>query len=159
MEYKKYTRILQIVSTILCLAILFVLFKVVPDIGLEIIGDDKEFYYAFYPWLIIICLEGLPIVLCGLICIRIYENIGNNRIFVRENIKAIKLIDKILLVLMVFIVIANIFALILLEHHPGLLLIHLIYLIVLFLIHICIKLLLKIYTNAVELKEDQDLTV
>ncbi|QQK08951.1 DUF2975 domain-containing protein [Miniphocaeibacter halophilus] len=160
MKLKKLTNILQVVSVILCLAIIYILFNFAPRISVQIVADYKQFQQFIYPWLIMFWVEGLPIVLCGLICIKLYENIGNNEIFTRENLRLIRLIDKIVFILVLIVLLANILSIYFyLVYNIGFIILHLAYLLILLIVHLVLKIVIEIMENGVELKEDQDLTV
>lgn len=160
MNLKKYTNILQIVSVALCLSIIYLLFGFAPRFSVLIAAEYSQFIPFLYLWLGIFWIEGLPIVLCGLICMRLYENIGNNEIFTRENIRLLNIIKKIVVFLILFILFGTIFSIYFyLVYKVGFVILHIVYLLVMIVIYFVLKTILLIVENGVELQEDQDLTV
>lgn len=153
MKLKKYTIPLQIIVVLLSLILLYVLFKVVPETGVEIVDNDPNYFKSFYIWLGVIWLETLPIVVCGLITMEIFKNIGNNKIFTKENIKLIDIILKIIVTIIIFVISFNILTLSFLDNHIGLILIHLGYIFVLTILYLGIKLLKNIIENGAGLRE------
>ncbi len=160
MNLKKYTNILQFISVFLCLAIIYILFWFAPNFSLKILNDFLQFEPFYYPWLTIFCLEALPIVFCGLVCIKLYENIGNNKIFTRENLNLVEIIDKVVVGLALLVLFGNILSVYFwIVYGIGFLILHIVYLLILIIVHFVLKIIIKIMENGVELKEDSDLTV
>lgn len=160
MNLKKYSNILQIISVFLCLAIIYILFWFAPNFSLKILNEYPQFEPFYYPWLIMFCLEGLPIVFCGLICMKLYENIGDSKIFTRENLKLVGIINTVVIGLILLILLANILSVYFwIVYDVGFIILHIVYLLILIIIHFVLKIIIKIVENGVELKEDSDLTV
>lgn len=160
MKLKKYTNILKIVSAILCFAIIYILFVNIPKYRLSSFMKDNIPNIYFSLWLITFWLEGLPIVVCGYICMKIYGNIGNNIIFSRKNLKYVKIIEKIVTALVIIVAFALVFSIYFyINYNYNFIIIHITYFLTLSIVYFLIKILLEIIKNAVELKEEQDLTV
>ncbi len=156
---KTYSRILQLISILLMVGILFLLFKYLPYQGkmiLQIHPDYKEFYL---PWLGILVLEISPIFYCGIKCLGLYENIYNSRIFTKENLDNLKKIRLAVGFTIGLVLFSNLMALIFLVQHRYLILLHLIYILVLGIVYVLLSLVEYLLKEAVHLQEDNDLTI
>ncbi|WP_300409342.1 DUF2975 domain-containing protein [Lagierella sp.] len=156
---KTYSRILQLISILLMMGILFLLFKYLPYQGqmiLQIHPDYREFYL---PWLVIFYLEAAPIFYCGFKCLGLYENIYNQKIFTLESLNTMKKIRYAVGFAIALVVFLNFLAFIFLVQNRYLILLHLIYVLVLAIVYILLSLVEYLLNKAVNLQQDSDLTI
>ena len=159
MKQKSLSKWLKIIIIGVGLAGLAVLFVIIPSLGQGIVGQNPEFDYCYYPWLILFWVCGLPCYAALVLGWKIAVNIGNDRSFSRENahymswISALAAIDAVLFFTM------NVVFLLLNMNHPGIFLLSLIVVFIGVAISVAAAALSHLVMKAAELQEQSDLTI
>lgn len=153
---KTYCRALQLISIFLILFIAFSLFELIPT-GIDLVFKNNDSGKLI--WNIMAWAELLPILYCGYICLCIYENIYNDKIFTSENLNYLKFIRISIIVNIFIVLICNILAMVLSLQTMHLLIINIIFLLVLAMVYMALSLVCILMYDAVNLQDDSDLTI
>ena len=85
MEPVKLAKWIKLVLAGAGLCGLFVYAAILPAFGLSLVAQYPELGYCYRPWLIFLCLTGVPCYVALALGWRIAGNIGRNRSFCMEN--------------------------------------------------------------------------
>ena len=95
---------------------------IIPMVGLDIVADNPEMAYMFYPWLIFLLLTAVPCYIFLVYGWKIAINIEKDKSFSQENATCLKKMAQLALGDTVFFLTGNIVYLFLNMNHPGVLL-------------------------------------
>ncbi len=153
---KLYCRSLQLISIILIIFIAFSLLELLPA-GIDLVF--KNSYRGKLIWNIVAWIELMPILYCGYMCICIYENIHNGKVFTSDNLNKLKIIRLTIIVNIFIVLICNLLAGVLSLQNMYLLIINITFLLILAMSYAALSLICILMNDAVNLQDDSDLTI
>ncbi len=132
---------------------------IIPMIGKDIVAENPEMAYMYYPWLIFLILTAIPCYIFLVFGWKISVNIENDNSFCQENAGYLKKMAHLALGDTVFFLVGNIIYLCLNMNHPGVLLGSFMIDFVGVAVSVGCAALSHLVLNAAEMKAENDLTI
>jgi hypothetical protein len=159
MKQKSLAKWLKVTIIGVALAGLAVLFVIIPILGQGIVGQNPEFEYCYYPWLVLFWVCGIPCYIALVLGWMIAVNIGKDRSFSLANAHYLSLISVLAAIDSALFFTVNIVFLLLNMNHPGIVLLSLIVVFIGVAISVAAAALSHLVMKAAELQEQSDLTI
>ena len=135
-------------------------FVVCPLFGQSLISeDDHDFYTRFLPYLVFLCISGIPCYITLVLGWKISTNIGKGEAFSQANATHLKRIAWLAAGDSLFFFVGNIVLLLVSVSHPGILLLSLLVVFVGIAIAVAAAVLSHLVHKAQMLQEQCDLTI
>lgn len=132
---------------------------VVPCFGQMIVQNNPEFTYCYTPWLVFLCVTGVPCYAVLVLIWKIATNIGADRSFTAANAKFLKHISMLAGIDAGFFFVTNIVYLFLNLNHPGIVIMSLVVVFVGIAISVAAAVLSHLVMKAAALQEQSDFTI
>lgn len=128
-------------------------------VALEYIEVYPEYKTQIFMWVPVIYIVAMMIIWGVLDVLKLLNNLYHGNIFTYENAKILKRIDKKLIFTILFAIIINVIMFLISWHHPGFLLIWLIFIIFLIAGHVLVNPLSLLVEKSADLQLEMELTI
>ena len=159
MKQKTLSRLLKLAIIVVGVCGLFVYAVILPSYGQSIVAQYPEFENRFLPWLIFLCLSGVPCYTVLILGWIITGNIANDESFTLKNANLFKWISWLALGDSIYFFAGNVFLLFANMSHPGVALMSLIVVFAGITIAVAAAVLSRLIERAACLQEQSDLTI
>ena len=159
MEQKKLAKWLKIVVIGIGICGAFIYGLLIPSCGAALVRDYPEFSYCYMPWLIFLIATAIPCYIALYYAWKIFDNIGKDLSFTRDNAKYLKWISWLAAGDAAYFFLGNIVLWFSGMNHPGIVLYSLIVVFAGIAISVAAAALSHLVLKAAVLQEESDLTV
>ena len=141
----------------LCGIVLY--FVIFPSLGQSFAYSNPEYSFCYWPWLIFLWVSGIPCYVVLFIGWKIATNIGNDKSFSMANVDHFKRITWLAAIDTAYFFVGNVVFLFMNMSHPGVTLGSLIVVFIGVAITVASAVLSRLVKNAVDLQEQNELTI
>ena len=138
---------------------LVILFLVIPSYGQSLAVENPEYAYCYWPWMIFLCVAGIPCYVVLVFAWKVASNIGKDRSFSHENARLFQWISYVAAIDSVYFFAGNIVLLLLNMSHPGVTLLSFIIVFVGVAVTVASAALSHLVKKAAALQEQSDWTI
>lgn len=156
---KKSLLNLKFIAYLFMIAAFILGFAVSIIVALEYSKIYPEIKQKIFSWIPVVYIVSFMIIWGVLDVLKLLSNLYNGNIFTHENAKIIRRIDNKLVFTILFSLVANIIMYLISWHHPGFLLVWLIFVIFLIAGHVLVNPLALLVEKSAELQLEMELTI
>ncbi len=146
-----------LIGMALCGALIYL--WIIPTFGRDIAEMAPEFTNAYIPWLFFLEVTGVPCYVALFFAWKIFDNIGEDNSFCKENGHYMKWISTLALGDGIYFLLGNIVLLLFSINHPGIIVVSLFFVFVAIGISVAAGALSHLIMDAADLQEQSDLTI
>ena len=132
---------------------------VIPEIGRETALANPEFSWMYYPWLIFLCVAGVPCFAVLALGWLVSNNFAKDRVFTVSNSKLLKAVAVLAGADSAYFLIGNIVFLFLDMNHPGVLLLSFVVVFIGLAITVAAAALSGLTARAAVMQDENELTI
>lgn len=140
-----------------CAALFYAI--LLPSFGMNIMADNPEFVYCFWPWLIFLELTAVPCVISAVLAWRIFSAIGQDQSFTMKNANRMALIAKLAAGDGAYFLLGNIVFFLLSMSHPALFILAMLVVFAAVTVAVLCAALAHLIRRAAELQDQSDFTI
>lgn len=159
MKHKTFSTQLKGILIGIALCGILIYLWIVPTFGKDIAEMNPEFNNAYIPWLFFLEVTGLPCYAALFFAWKIFDNIGRDNAFCKDNGRYMKWISTLALGDGIYFLLGNIILLLFSINHPGILILSLFLVFVALGISIAAAALSHLIMDAADLQEQSDYTI
>ena len=159
MDQKKLSRWLKAMCLLIAVCGIVVYAGIIPFYGASIAEANPEFAFAYWPWLVFLWGTAVPCYIALFIAWKVFDRIGNDESFCEENAKGLRKISVLAVIDVVYFFIGGLILMFANMSHPGVFLLSLLFVALGIAVAVVSAALSHLIYKAVQIKEENDLTV